>query len=129
MDSVLALTFESRFLRQFDLRMIAENRNVALLVDNFSAHYVDFTPRNVELIFFEPNLTSFVQPMDAGVIRCLKAHYRRELCLRALDLDEAGEADIYKLDLLEAIMILQRAWDSVSQETIKHCWDHTKIRE
>ncbi|KIK80311.1 hypothetical protein PAXRUDRAFT_158989 [Paxillus rubicundulus Ve08.2h10] len=36
--------------------------------------------------------------------------------------------DIYKIDLLEALILAKKAWDEVSPETIKHCWDHTQIQ-
>jgi hypothetical protein len=69
-------------------------------------------------------MTSFVQPLDAGVIRCFKAHYRRSFCLRALELDKAGETDVYKINLLEVMMMAKKAWDEVSAETIRNCWRH-----
>ena len=48
---------------------------VALVLDNFSGHYVDYEPHNVDVIFLEPNLTSHVQPLNGGIIHCVKAHY------------------------------------------------------
>lgn len=104
------------------------NRRVCLFVDNFSGHTVDYEPTNVRLEFFEPNLTPFVQPCDAGVICCLKALYRREFCHRAIELDDAGEREIYKINLLEGMMMVQRAWNQVSQQTIANCWNHTQIQ-
>ncbi len=104
------------------------NRHIIMFIDNFSGHTIKYKPKNIQLEFFAPNLTSFVQPCDAGIIRCLKAHYRRAQCLRAIDLDEAEERDIYKLDLLEAMLMIQDAWTNVTAETIKHCWDHTGIQ-
>ncbi|KIK90742.1 hypothetical protein PAXRUDRAFT_151258, partial [Paxillus rubicundulus Ve08.2h10] len=35
---------------------------------------------------------------------------------------------IYKINLLEALILAKKAWDEVSTETIKHCWDHTQIQ-
>jgi len=74
-------------------------------------------------------MTSFVQPLDAGIIRCFKAHYRRAFCERAIDLDEAGEDDIYKINLLEVMMMANDAWDAISAETIRNCWNHTGIQQ
>lgn len=105
-----------------------QNRKVCLLIDNFSGHYIPYEPKNIEIVFFEPNLTAFIQPLDAGVIRCFKAHYRNAFCMRALDLDEAGEHDIYKVDLLEAMLMAQEAWDSIEATTIQNCWNHTGIQ-
>ena len=108
--------------------MKREQRKICLSIDNFSGHKVAYEPSNISLEFFEPNMTSFVQPCDAGIIRCFKALYRRNFCSRAIDLDAAGEHEIYKINLLEAMTMAKKAWDLVSAETIKHCWDHSKIQ-
>lgn len=107
--------------------MRAESRHILLTVDNFSAHSIDYEPTNIQLEFFEPNLTSFVQPLDAGIIRCYKAQYRKAVCMRALELDAAGERDIYKINVLEGIKMSEAAWNAITTETIQHCWNHTKI--
>jgi len=115
-------------MKKFDLKMRSEGRHILLLIDNFSGHYIEYKPSNIHVEFFEPNLTSFVQPLDAGIIRCFKAHYRANFCRRAIDLDEANEVDIYKIDLLEGMRMAQEAWKEVTAETIQHCWNHTKIQ-
>ncbi|KAH7925285.1 DDE-domain-containing protein [Leucogyrophana mollusca] len=120
--------FFEEYIKMLDIMMRRQNRHICLLVDNFSGHNTSYEPRNIDLEFFEPNLTSFVQPLDAGIIRCVKAHYRRSFCRRAIDLDEAGERDIYKINLLEAMLMAKDAWDSVEPSTIKHCWDHAGIQ-
>ncbi|KAG6839781.1 hypothetical protein H0H87_012890 [Tephrocybe sp. NHM501043] len=67
-------------------------------------------------------MTLFVQPLDAGIIRCFKAHYRRAFCARAIDLNEAGERNIYKINLLKGMMMAKEAWAAVNNKTI--CtWD------
>lgn len=116
-----------RWVRKFDADMRRKRRKVALTLDNFSGHYIDYEPRNVELVYLEPNLTSHVQPLDGGIIRCVKAHYRRNLSIRALDLDEAGEDDIFKIDLLSTMKLLRESWDEVTPETIQNCWKHVGI--
>ncbi|KIO01471.1 hypothetical protein M404DRAFT_150139, partial [Pisolithus tinctorius Marx 270] len=83
---------------------------------------------NVEIVPFQPNLTPFVQPCDAGIICCFKAIYRHNFCACAVECDEAGSQEIYKINLLEAMLMAKSAWDSVSRDTIKHCWDHTQIQ-
>lgn len=99
-----------------------------MTLDNFSGHFINYEPTNIQLEYFEPNMTSFVQPLDAGIIRCFKAHYRRAFCERAIELDEAGEEDIYKINLLEAMLMSKAAWNAISQETIENCWKHTGIQ-
>src|SRR5258707_15543951 len=99
--------------------MKRENRHIILLVDNFSGHFVSYEPSNVRLEFFKPNMTPSVQPCDAGIIRCFKALYRCNFSRRAIDLDEAGEREIYKTDLFEAMVMAKEAWNSVTPETIR----------
>ena len=115
------------WLKRFDRQMRRQHRHVLLLLDNFSGHACGYSPTNVTVEFFEPNMTSFIQPLDAGIIRCFKALYRRALCLRAIDRDEAGELDIYKLNILEAMILAKESWQEVTDTTIKNCWRHTKI--
>jgi len=112
----------------FDDMMREQKRKVCLHLDNFSGHFVSYEPTNVELIFFKPNLTSWVQPLDAGIIRCFKAHYRRRFCQEALTRDSSGQADIYLFNLLETLHMARDAWDDVTAETIKNCWDHADIQ-
>lgn len=112
----------------FDSMMKAKNRKVCLHLDNFSGHYISYKPTNVELIYFKPNLTAWVQPLDAGIIRCFKAHYRRRVCEEALNRDTSGKANIYSFNALEILHIACDAWDDVTPETIRNCWKHADIR-
>ena len=117
-----------RWIMEWDIELRLKNRQIALTLDNFTGHTIQYQPKNITLIYFEPGLTSHIQPLDAGIIRCFKAHYRRQFCLRAIQQDDAEEEDIYKIDLLEAMTMAERAWKSVSPTTIKNCWNHTEIQ-
>ena len=58
--------------------------------------------------------------MDAGVIRCLEAHYRNSLAkLRLLAFEEKRD---FKVNVLEAMRLLRRAWNSVFEVTIQNCF-------
>jgi hypothetical protein len=46
-----------------------------------------------------------------------------------VELDEGGEEDIYKINLLQVMLMVWEAWDAVMPETIADCWKHTKISE
>jgi hypothetical protein len=121
------INFGCRWIKLQDLHFKRQDRKICLLIDNFSGHDIAYEPDNIHLEFFEPNMTSFVQPLDAGIIRCFKAHYRRAFCERAIELDEAGEDNIYKIDLLEVILMAKEAWRAISPKTIKNCWAHAQI--
>ena len=70
-----------------------KNRNVLLIMDNFSGHklpedkitkltfdggFRGFQYKNVMVLFLPPNVTSVCQPLHQGVISTFKAHYRRQ---------------------------------------------------
>lgn len=107
-----------RWIIAQDRHFKRQNRHILMTIDNFSGHDISYKPNNIRLEFFQPNMTSFIQPLDAGIIRCFKAYYRREFCIRAIELDEAGETDIYKIDLLESMLMADMAWKAVTPETI-----------
>ena len=75
------------WVRKLDRKFRADDRNIALIIGNCPAHPSISNLINVRLVFLPPNSTFILQPMDQGVIRSLKAHYRgrvvRLLC-RAL---------------------------------------------
>lgn len=121
--------FFEEWLKEVDQHFRSKQQHVALTLDNFPGHMIAYQPTNIELIYFEPNLTPYVQPLDAGIIRCFKAHYRKAFCARAIDMDDAGEEDIYKINLLEVMLMARQAWDAVSPETIANCWRHTGITQ
>jgi DDE superfamily endonuclease len=74
-----------------------------------SGHFrvIKCRPRNIQIEFSKPNLTPFVQPLGTGIIRCFKAHYRKAMCIRAIELDDAGVQEIYKLNILEGMKMAQ----------------------
>jgi hypothetical protein len=49
--------------------------------------------------------------------------------LRAIELDEAGENNIYKINLLEVMLMVRAAWDAISAESITNCWNHSGIQK
>ena len=66
--------------------------------------------------------------MDQGVIRRLKAHYRKrlvKLILRSLDSNKL----LPKVSLLTASQLLVSTWNEVSQTTIVNCFKKAKISE
>lgn len=100
-------------------------RNVLLLLDNFSGHGSHSSLPNLEcvqVLFLPPNTTSKLQPMDAGIIACLKRRYRSVQYSRALDLLEDNSRSIYKIDQLTAMKYVQAVWNEVPSDVIINCW-------
>lgn len=100
-------------------------RKVLLLLDNFSGHGTcSCLPKLdcVEVVFLPANTTSKLQPMDAGIIACLKRRYRSLQYSRALDLLDNEASNIYKIDQLTAMKYVSSVWNTVPQDAIVNCW-------
>ncbi|QRW26507.1 tigger transposable element-derived protein [Rhizoctonia solani] len=116
------------FLTELNADMQHQGRHILLLCDNAPSHKHDVTHySNIRIEFLAPNLTAWVQPMDAGIIRCFKAMYKREFIRLAIARDEHSIADIYNISQLQAMELADRAWAMVTPQTIVNCWRHTGI--
>lgn len=109
----------------WDRDLKVKNTKILLLVDNFSGHnlHPDRTLSNIRLEFFAPNLTSHVQPLDAGIIASFKCWYRSEFINYAVDRynNQISMVEIYKINQLQAMKLAAEAWYSVSKTTISNC--------
>lgn len=116
-----------RWLQKWDTSLRAKKRKICLMVDNCPAHPADVPLTNIVLKFLPPNTTSIMQPMDMGVIKNWKGHYRSLLASRvvaALDADPEKNAleVVRKVSLLDVLHLAKQAWDLVSMQTISNCF-------
>ena len=114
------------WLLKWDNRL---NRKIVLLVDNCAAHIANINLRNIKVVFLPANTTSLIQPCDQGIIRALKAYYRREMRTRILenmeDTQDMSANDLAKkTNLLDALHLLAMSWDCISSNTIQNCFHH-----
>jgi transposase len=122
-----AVVFQD-WLLDIDKTFRKEQRNILLLLDNAPTHIVsNLELTNVTVRFLPPNTTSRIQPMDAGIIAAFKKRYRSFQLQHALALDDAGEPDIFKVDILQGIRWALAAWTRISRDTISNCWKHSGI--
>ncbi|GET65185.1 CENP-B homolog protein 2-like [Rhizophagus irregularis DAOM 181602=DAOM 197198] len=80
---------------------------------------------NVKVHFLPPNTTSFLQPLDQGIIYSLKAQYRKLLCqnrIQAYDFYEEGDPIPPPIDIFDSINLIADAWKKVSKKTILNSW-------
>jgi hypothetical protein len=117
------------WLNTFDLHVA--NRKVLLVLDNYSAHVpLEELPARIQLrntcvLYLPPNMTSKIQPCDAGIIHNFKAYYCRRfnrLLLQRLedDVDQAA-----KIDVLQAIRLTVPVWATdVKIATIQNYYRH-----
>lgn len=108
------------WLLKLDLHFGKQKRKVLLFVDNCSAHKTVLNLLNIKVIFFPPNMTSIVQPMDQGIIKNLKHFYRKQIVLKMLSDIETNT--LTKIDVLIASRMLKFAWEQVGRETIINCF-------
>ena len=115
------------WIKKLDSSFRGQDRKVVLMINNCPAYPEIKNLPNINLIFLPPNMTSVLQPMDQGVIRSLKAHYRRRivcLCIKSLDEDNP----LPKITILRTIKNLVSSWNAVSEkETIVNCFEKANI--
>ena len=114
MDWVL---FEE-WVREVDRQFSSEQRSVALVIDNCSANPHSKNLKSLKLFFLPSNTTSKTQPMEQGVIRSLKAKYRKNTVQKIIRSLEKNNA-VPEVSILKAMQML--AWNTVSTETIVNC--------
>ncbi|KAH8018508.1 hypothetical protein HPB51_008207 [Rhipicephalus microplus] len=78
---------------------------------------------NVRLVFFPPNCTFVLQPLDRGIIRSFKCAYRERLipCL-LLNLRHKRPTEV---NLCVAFEMVAAAWVATSPSLIENCFKHT----
>ena len=106
-----------KWLRELDDQL---TRRIGMVIDNCPAHPHIQGLKNIKLVFLPPNTTSKTQPMDAGVIRSLKHHYRTSLAKKRLVAYETGIA--FQFDLYQCLHLLQLSWEAVSAHSIVNCF-------
>lgn len=94
-------------------------------MDNAPSHPTDVEYSNVTVRFFPPNTTSHLQPLDQGVIRAFKAHYRRlvlERLLSVMDNIQSADEITKKISVLDAVGWIDLAWCNLSSSCIYNCF-------
>jgi len=117
----------NEYLLDLNAYMASQNRKILLFLDNAPVHIVDEETRSsrlthVKIQFFPPNL---LQPLDAGIIRSVKALSCKHQVLQLLQFIEMEEhaADLAKkLQVIDALKFMATSWGSVTTETIKKCF-------
>lgn len=117
-----SVIFEKWLLR-LEKRFASQNRNVLLFIDNCPAHpkHLEVRLSHIKIAYFPPNMTSVLQPMDQGIIKNLKQHYRKRILMKVLaNMDRDIPTTV---TILDAIRDLSKTWNvDVKQQTISNCF-------
>ena len=123
------------YVRWFDGQMTG--RNVCLLVDELSAHVagkellswdLPESLANIKLVLFPTNTPSVHQPLDQGIIRSWKAHYRRRWLAYMCNEYNTHGNPLRSTNILKAIRWLTDAWENdVTPTTIRNCWNKSGL--
>jgi hypothetical protein len=126
------------WLTDFNDDLAKKKKKAVLLIDNAPVHGPATDMSNLKVIFLEPNTTSHIQPMDAGIIRTFKTYYR-SIFLRHLvakydnavknnnEHAAADAASVNDIDMLMTSSWVADAWHQVTPEAIGNCWKKTNI--
>ena len=114
-------------LSKLNRQMISTNRKILLFMDNAGCHPQELCDRfsNIQICFLPANTTSILQPLDLGIIKNFKLHYRRNFLRYVISkIDECDKAsDVVKsLNILIAIRWVALAWSQVTTDTISKCF-------
>ena len=73
----------------------------------------------VKAMFLPPNVTSLIQPMDQGVLECLKRHYKGSLLRDVLLSDETADLVVFLKSVTMKVVVekISAAWDQIAPLT------------
>ncbi|KAG0437110.1 Tigger transposable element-derived protein 6 [Dictyocoela muelleri] len=118
------------YLISLNDKLKIENRKILLLLDNFSGHKVG-NKSNIELLFFPPNCTSIIQPLDLGIIHSFKSRFKSLLnnfqIYNALSNDNDQKAINKKIDFACVIRWVDKSFLEITNDVIKNCWNKTNL--
>lgn len=107
------------WLKKVDKQMKIKRQKIVLFVDNCPAHTDLPTLENIKVVFWPAN-TSNLQPLDQGIVHTFKRFYRRQVVEHTLTC--MVENLNPEINVLLAMKFARRAWNAVSDVTIKNCF-------
>lgn len=139
---VNAIVFQ-KWLNTLNSQMKIQNRHILLLVDDAPSHITRGLKLTNVRVLKLPSLSTttttqgnavataatgtVVQPLEVGIVSAFKRRYRKRQMVHALDRHEAGDADIYSVDDMQAMRWCRSAWHDVPKGLVVHCWLNSHV--
>ena len=117
-------------LSKLNRKLARERRNIILFLDNAPCHPPDMKGKydHIKIVFFPPNCTYRLQPLDLGIIQTFKLKYMKLMLTHVVSkihgCNSATEVS-KSVDLLQAIRWIAQAWENVSESTINAIYADT----
>lgn len=127
----MTTTIFTDWVKKFDSKMAAQGRHILLLLENAPAHPQELELSNVVLQYLPANTTSMLQPLDLGIIKNFKCHYRtRQLRTILSKIENASSAaEIAKsINVLDACHWIKAAMDDIKPVTVENCFHKAGIK-
>lgn len=93
-------------LTKWNKKLSTKQKKIVLFEDICTAHPLMPHLLNIKLVFLTPNTTLITQPMDQGVIKCLKSAYRKLLVKKMMTHMEEAPEKPFPINILDAIVLV-----------------------
>jgi hypothetical protein len=103
----------------------SQNRKVAIIIDNCSAHYIQSKKfSNISLFYLPQNTTAITQPLDTGIIEISKRKCRTSLAKMKLDFiyKHLDLKENFAIDFFTAANLYCKCVKNISSKSIINCW-------
>ena len=101
---------------------------VLLILDNTPCHppieILNAIDIDFKVMYFPPNVTALIQPMDQGVIEKLKRLYKKQILRRLLQVENDQESVVAfskLLNLKDCCCMLAESWELMTEGNLKKC--------
>jgi transposase-like protein len=112
------------YLENLNNLMRIRGKKILLVMDNAPVHASN-EYSHIKIVKLPPNTTSKTQPLDAGIIKNLKYHYRKHFLrflVNNVDDDVTADGAAKTINFSLGVTWLKFAWECVTTETIIACW-------
>ena len=114
-------------LARINSQLTHEKRKILLFMDNAGCHPPDLCSKysNIKVVFLPPNTTLKLQPLDLGIIRNFKAHYRKlfmRYIITKIDHCSTATEVSNSVNILQSIQWISQAWTNLDSAVVQKCF-------